>query len=419
MNEDRKAVLAAACLFATSVSFGILVIASFAPPDFPQNKSDPTSLQPSEEKDIQLTNGSQDVQNKQKIPSILSIGKKKIYDDTYYLKCAHQIRLSLAPPIQSNFRVVCILLLKNGSVIVGTNDECAPNIGGAICAERAALLFYRMQFTKQTIQKVYIVTDADAPIPPGTLCREYLYGHPATTPDTVIVMQSRDETFAPWIVKLKEMHPFPSLYSGLSAQQQVSVGQNHERLVEKLLAKFSIPGILFNDQVLRLVTAAHQAALADDRDVLHPIRYGAAMVVRHDDKIGYMQAPQLKALEYGSTQDAVCQLLGLYKAHCRDFRISGNTSRDSTTNTMQPPLQVLAIVQVDQFGIPHVPFAAARSMLVEHGFGNVQVILTVRLDENEEEHVDFHGDGTLSVESVAAKDLCPFLPDFCKERYGC
>ena len=43
--------------------------------------------------------------------------------DRYYLEKAHTLRLALDAPLQSNFRVAAILLLEDGSMVFGTNDE--------------------------------------------------------------------------------------------------------------------------------------------------------------------------------------------------------------------------------------------------------------------------------------------------------
>ncbi|CAM9507958.1 unnamed protein product, partial [Phaeothamnion confervicola] len=90
------------------------------------------------------------------------------------------------------------------------------------------------------------------------------------------------------------------------------------------------------------------------RDALHPIRYAAAVLF--DD--GTVEtASQLKALEYGATADAVVQLVA----------------------TMQQKRRAAVgaryVMQVDQFGNLHAPFAMARSILAEHGHGEVIVLV--------------------------------------------
>lgn len=305
---------------------------------------------------------------------------KRIRSDRYYLRLAHRLRLSLTPPRQSHFRVVAVLLLNDGTLIYGTNDEPSPSIGGAICAERAAFLSHRTQQCSQPVVAVYICTDSDRPVPPGTLCREYMYGHEATNPNTRIVMQSHDPASEPWSLTLEELYPYPSIYCGMEAKDQLAYGVAYEEEVENALSHLAVPG-LFSDQLYRLVEAAHHASLRDDKDSLHPMRYGAAMAVEIQGSIEIIQATQIKALEYGSTQDAVCQLAS-HVLHNRAERI-------------------LAVTQVDQFGIPHSPFAPARSFLLEHGLGDCPVVLTVR-----------DVDGHVSVQAVPARELAPFAPHF-------
>jgi len=315
--------------------------------------------------------------------------------DDLYLQRAHQLRLALDPPRQSNFRVVACLLLDNGTTIFGTNDEPSPCLSGAICAERAAFLEYRRMYpsnisstsTSPMVKKIYLVTDAQRPVPPGTACREYLHGHTSVTDVTRVVMQSSDPTSPTWTLTMAELFPFPSIYAGMTAAEQWEYGMSLEEDMELQIGDFStgninsgtssgIPG-MFPDQILRLIEAAHQASLRDDLDVLHPIRYGAAMALSRPHQPGgsggtieFIQASQVKALEYSCSQDAICQMA---PAILQATRHSNNNS-----NGPHGAVRILALVQVDQFGIPHAPFAPARSFLVEHGLGEVPVILTAR-----------------------------------------
>lgn len=95
-------------------------------------------------------------------------------DDEELVKLANACRIALPlSPSQSNFRVYCILVVvieNEMKLIHGTNGE-QGYIGGAICAERAALLQLG-HYKSPIIKKVVITTDANAPIAPGVLCRE-------------------------------------------------------------------------------------------------------------------------------------------------------------------------------------------------------------------------------------------------------
>jgi cytidine deaminase len=323
-----------------------------------------------------------------------------IQSDAYYLQKAHQLRLRLSKPPQSEFRVVCCLLLEDGTEMWGTNDEVSPSLSSAICAERAACLSYRSQQCSSNIHKVFVVTDAAQPLPPGTLCREYLYCHPATLPSTKVVMQAAPASSSSscdrpnsttaaasassttWILTLEDLYPYPSCYirKGLTSLQSSRLGQALEETMDVLLSHLVIPG-LFGDQTRALLNAAHRASLRDDSHdrQLHPIQYGAAMAVLllDEDRLEYWEAHQLKAYEYGGSQDPVCQLVA--RAAVRRAKTNNNAGDDHTNShdaTLITTIKVLAVCQVDQYGIPHAPYGAARACLVENGFGDAQVVVT-------------------------------------------
>ncbi|OEU08423.1 hypothetical protein FRACYDRAFT_220875, partial [Fragilariopsis cylindrus CCMP1102] len=121
---------------------------------------------------------------------------------------AHRYRLSLpSSPTQSSFRVLALLFYEEvekkdtrtnnfstshlppwvkqqvgtRTFIVGTNDE-PGYMGGAICAERAAMV--QLRFVPSfRVTKLVIATDCEkVPISPGMLCREFLAGHGASVP---------------------------------------------------------------------------------------------------------------------------------------------------------------------------------------------------------------------------------------------
>jgi cytidine deaminase len=319
-----------------------------------------------------------------------------IQSDAYYLQKAHQLRLRLSKPPQSEFRVVCCLLLEDGTEIWGTNDEVSPSLSSAICAERAACLTYRSQQWSSTIHKVFVVTDALQPLPPGTLCREYLYCHPATLPSTKVVMQAAPASSSScdppnstaaasasstWTLTLEDLYPYPSCYirKGLTSLQSSRMGQALEETMDVLLSHLVIPG-LFGDQTRALLNAAHRASLRDDSHdrQLHPIQYGAAMAVLllDEDRLEYWEAHQLKAYEYGGSQDPVCQLVARAVRRAKTDNNAGDDHHHNHDATLIATIKVLAVCQVDQYGIPHAPYGAARACMVEHGFGDAQVVVT-------------------------------------------
>lgn len=89
---------------------------------------------------------------------------------------------------------------------------------------------------------------------------------------------------------------------------------------------------------------AATAAAAGDSRGLHPISLGAAAVFA-DGTVA--TAHQMQALEYGCSVDPVCQLAA----------------------ELTKRAGVAAVAMADQFGVCHAPFAPARALLVEHGFG--------------------------------------------------
>jgi hypothetical protein len=87
---------------------------------------------------------------------------------------------------------------------------------------------------------------------------------------------------------------------------------------------------------------------------IHPIKLAAGILF----STGRIETCwQLKALEYGSTLDPVSQLLVIMERVC---------------NLEEEIPQY--IICVDQFGTIHAPFAQARSLLCEHGYGDVKVL---------------------------------------------
>ena len=323
-------------------------------------------------------------------------GDDPSFADKFFLKRAHDFRLALVPPQQSNFRVVAVFVLENGQLVFGTNDEPSPNISMALCAERCALLKYRVTNCTEKVKVIYIVTDAETPVTPGTACREYMSGHPAVGRNTRIVMQSNNLQSKPLIMSLAELHPCPSIYSGLGPKEQVKLGESIQQSVRSQLGQCHVPD-LSKRLLANLITAAHQACDMDVRDSLHPIRYGAAMAIetnKGNGTIEIIQASQVKALEYSSTLDAVCQLVPQILS----------LTRKRTEHKDAP--RVLGVVQVDQFGIPHGPFAQARAFLVENGFGDCPIILTT-MNEDQTKN-----DSSALIQVVAARDLAPRVPEF-------
>ena len=341
--------------------------------------------------------------------------------------------------------------------VVGTNDECGGYIGGAICAERAGLVQLRFA-PPHRITKIVICTDSIDPISPGMLCREFLAGHgggsnqqqqilPWDLPilstgclchccskqNEDLFSKSSDGTVSFQCTcksnndgnnlnhglsilqtTLQELYPYPSPYLRLTATESVQLGkkycqnQNDEQLDRELepsddtsIIRNLIKVAMSQAKKQQLKCRGHtkqndkENSNSDDSDSdeIHPIYFGSAVQFQNGSIItGY----QWNALEYGCSLDAVSQL--------------ATQIGEQTTKTNFP----IWLVQVDQYGIAHAPFAPARAFLTEHGFGSCKVIL----------HDTNNDDGTATTTTtddvskwklinVKALELAPNSPSWC------
>jgi hypothetical protein len=95
-------------------------------------------------------------------------------------------------------------------------------------------------------------------------------------------------------------------------------------------------------------------------------------------------------LEYGCTLDAVSQL-------------APHLQEDATP---------LLLVQADQYGIAHAPFAPARAFLSEHGFENCQVV--VHDVPSSDDAADVLDMDRWTLKEVFVSDLAPTAPTWTK-----
>eukprot|EP00536_Pseudo-nitzschia_multiseries_P008672 jgi/Psemu1/198713/e_gw1.224.91.1 len=261
---------------------------------------------------------------------------------------AHKYRLSLpSSPSQSNFRVLALLFYeeiqqneRDRNYIVGTNDE-PGYMGGAICAERAAMV--QLRFVPAfRITKVVIATDCETvPISPGMLCREFLAGHGESvswdlkvisTGSQCTLCKRKDEDIFPTLTTIAELYPFPSPFTRLTAPQS-TLRDAAKRLLELAISE------------------AKQSVSNEAGRENHPVYFGAA-VVFEDESVS--TSHQSSALEYGCSLDAVSQLVPYIE------------DKDCAP---------VLIVQADQYGVAHSPFAPARAYLSEHDYGDCRVLL--------------------------------------------
>jgi hypothetical protein len=355
---------------------------------------------------------------------------------------AHRYRLSLpSKPRQSSFRVLALLFYdippseedtvdggvsslrpglptlapwmaqttKDGrSFIVGANDE-AGYMGGAICAERAALVQLRF-LPNFRITKVVISTDSVDPITPGLLCREFLAGKPTvpwdvpviTTGCSCIKCGKKDETLfsdksnngegftaacceeqgkhqlKTVSTTMRHLYPYPSPYTRLTATQQVALGEAYTGSAH---ASQDFETLEEADSK-RLLELAIMEARSNTSE-LHPIQFGAAVIF--DDGV-IVTSRQTSALEYGCTLDAVSQL----------------------ASYLQEGATPVLLVQADQFGIAHAPFAPARAFLTEQGFEHCQIVVhDVPISDDDQDVFDID---KWTLKEVFASDLAPNAP---------
>ncbi len=378
-------------------------------------------------------------------------------EDINDLILAHRYRLSLVAPRQSFFRVVALVFYElegddNGHRrhVVGANDEPC-SIQGSICAERAALLQLRFLPDLRQITKVVIVTDSKKAITPGMLCREYMTSHskinvknmpivlggaicnncgmdfsgPEVTSQSSLsdmdsicgcnglgTISSRQlHNFLEVKTILYDLFPHPSPYARLCSKAAEELGKLHyygedERHPFKMfyplarddhkamIVKYQENDIGMEDAVSRLVKIAIDVSRRDGKNALHPIQYGAA-VLFGDGKIA--STYQKKALEYGCSLDAVGQLA---------FAIDEKHHSSKGTRTSEDESKPILLVQADQYGVVHAPFAPGRAFLNEnkicegcHVIVQMEVAKSLKRKKSAE------------ILLVKASDLAPSAPD--------
>lgn len=123
-------------------------------------------------------------------------------------------------------------------------------------------------------------------------------------------------------------------------------------------------------------------------------------------------ASQKVALEYGCTLDAVGQLA------------SAIDKKAIRVVEEEDPCRPVLLVQCDQFGIAHAPFAQGRAFLSERGYGDCKVLIHQKrqIESTIKEEPDGDSDADedekneecvvkLRLIEVEANDLCPSPPD--------
>lgn len=164
------------------------------------------------------------------------------------------------------------------------------------------------------------------------------------------------------------------------------------------------------EKLMRFATEV--TALESHMKHAHPLRYGAA-VLFSDNTVAI--ASQKVALEYGCTLDAVGQLASIIDRKGIQIEEDG------------PSCRPVLLVQCDQFGIAHAPFAPGRAYLTERGYGDCKVLVHQKRqgkkaneakDPPQAAHGGTHEEGShgnsnvdLRLLEVEASDLAPAPPD--------
>jgi hypothetical protein len=172
-----------------------------------------------------------------------------------------------------------------------------------------------------------------------------------------VILQCSDASSAPEIRTLNQLYPYASPTARMSRQLAIETAQAYEETLQSLMSQpfppFKLPSVL----QWTTVQQVYQAACAAARDFVthdnvYPIRFAAALAGVSGENISSIglsipTTVQVPALEYGCTQDAVCQVLQVLRRNEQDTH------------------SVVFLVQVDQWGLPHAPFAMARNVFCE------------------------------------------------------
>lgn len=309
-------------------------------------------------------------------------------EDKQWLQAAFTLKRNRPKrPTASNFRVAAIVTYlppgaeRKVQYVTGANEE-TTFIGTGVCAERSALLqLANIPFSQ--VLAVYLVSDSGSILTPGLLCRDFITHYVKSGQDIKIVMgsesKSAPEGFVFQVSYLSHMYPYPHTYIGVSGPQAPAHAKVFAQAAESVGSKFS--GSSVSDQRLRqlyqeVVAATHH----DTHDYIHPMRYAAGVCLSDGSiVIGH----QSKLSEYGYTTDAVTAVVTLLtQVHCR-------------SNSSERPLYIM---QADQFGVLHAPFAPGRCHLRE------------TLKHTEDLIMVCH-DHAGVLQNVAVHDLWPDFPD--------
>ncbi|MEZ4852839.1 cytidine deaminase [Flavobacterium sp.] len=121
-------------------------------------------------------------------------------EDKSIMQQAISVRQQAYAPY-SKFKVGVALLLNNGKIVLGTNQENAAYPSG-LCAERVAIFYAGANYPEAKVQKIFISAspedkDLEKPIPPCGACRQSIaeYEIKQETPIEIYFMGAKGEVF--------------------------------------------------------------------------------------------------------------------------------------------------------------------------------------------------------------------------------
>lgn len=244
---------------------------------------------------------------------------------------AQRTRSLMKAPMQSGFRVVCVLdVIGDGERrwVTGRNMEPCW-IGGSICAERSALM-QCLQWNVFEVKAIYLVSDSQGELTPGMLCREFLLSY--CEPMVPVIMQGT--TMQVTVLTLGELFPYASVYSRITAEEAMGLGRVLSRRLEKPRQHSALYSLLLD---LLRDNAASKGSL------LHPIQYAGGYCTEKGSMNGTLA---LQCIEYGSSVDPISRLFASVQSI--------------------PKEEEVTFMMIDQWGVVHAPCGTARSLMLEH-----------------------------------------------------
>ena len=293
-------------------------------------------------------------------------------DEAALLELARTVKDRLEPPLQSNFRVSSICTFRHEGrrrAVAGANSEPC-SLGGAICAERSALVQLRLMVPPPVVECVYIVADSEEPITPGMLCREYMCDCFCTAKTTIVTSGAPSR---PLIRStLGKLYPCPPLLQDVPRSDIVATAERRgARGAAAVDAYFAAQDDTTSKRLSRLFAKLLLRTTADAKAVpLHPVRLAAGALLADGTEV---LAAQHQALEYGCSLDPITQL---------HSQLKGGGGPEF-------------LMVTDQYGNLHPPSGTARAMLVETGWEELRVLVH---------------DAEGAVQAVTASELAPLVP---------